>query len=69
MSGNKSGWRNLVPITPPPGIGLIDKIVNALEPTELERRRREFIAAHPDDPVVKAYLEEKAKGDGNNNTA
>jgi hypothetical protein len=45
----------------PPGIRLIDRIVNALEPFELARRRREFIAAHPDDPLVKAYLEEKAK--------
>jgi hypothetical protein len=56
------GWRKEIPIAPPPGIGLIDNIVNALEPTELEKRRREFIKANPDDPVVKAYLEEKAKG-------
>jgi hypothetical protein len=54
---------------PPPGIGLIDRIVNALEPTELERRRREFIANNPDDPVVKAYLAEKARKDANNNSA
>ena len=55
------GWIKEVPIGPPEGIGLIDQIVNALEPTELVRRRREFIAANPDDPLVKAYLEEKAK--------
>ena len=61
-----SGWRD-VPISPPPGIEIIDKLVDHYEPTErerLERRRREFIKANPDDPVVKAYLEEKAKADG-----
>jgi hypothetical protein len=53
---------------PPPGIDLIDRLVNALEPTELVRRRREFIRANPDHPLVKAYLAEKAK-DGNNTGA
>jgi len=64
-----SGWggRKEIPIGPPDGVALVDAIANALEPTELVRRRREFIAANPDDPLVKAYLEEKAKKDGNNN--
>jgi hypothetical protein len=48
---------------PPPGIRWVDAIANALEPTELVRRRREFIAANPNDPVVKAYLAEKAKNE------
>jgi hypothetical protein len=61
------GWRKEIPIGPPDGVALVDAIANALEPTELVRRRREFIAANPDDPLVKAYLEEKAKKDGNNN--
>jgi hypothetical protein len=56
------GWRKEQPIGPPPGIELIDKLVDHFEPTELEKRRREFIKANPDDPVVKAYLAEKAKG-------
>jgi hypothetical protein len=59
---------------PPPGIALIDRIVNALEPTELERRRRaamKFIADNPDHPLVKAYKADLAKvkeKDGNTNT-
>ena len=65
---NRSGWRNLVPIAPPPGVSIIDPLVDHFEPTELERRRREFIKANPDDPLVKAYLAEKEK-DGNNSAA
>jgi hypothetical protein len=30
--GNKSGWRDATPIGPPPGIGLIDRAVNAALP-------------------------------------
>ena len=61
-------WRE-VPIAPPEGIGLIDKIVNALEPTELERRRRaalKFIADNPAHPLVKEYKAAlvKAEADG-----
>jgi hypothetical protein len=61
---------------PPPGIALIDKIVNALEPTERERQRRaalKFIAENPDHPLVveyqKALAKVKAEKDGNNNAA
>jgi hypothetical protein len=59
---------------PPPGIGLIDSIVNALEPlNERERQRRaamKFIAENPDHELVKAYklkVAELEKGkDGGN---
>jgi hypothetical protein len=64
MSGYGWGWRKEQPIGPPPGIGLIDKLVDHFEPTELERRRREFIAANPDDPVVKASLRRRPRDEG-----
>ena len=51
---------------PPPGIALIDRIVNALEPTELEKRRRaalKFIADNPDHPLVKAYKADLARAE------
>jgi hypothetical protein len=48
---------------PPPGIALIDRIVNALEPTAKELQRRaalKFIADHPNHPAVLAYKAELA---------
>jgi hypothetical protein len=50
---------------PPPGIGLIDRIVNALEPiTERERQRRaamKFITDNPSHPLVVEYQKALAK--------
>jgi hypothetical protein len=49
---------------PPPGIRWVDAIANALEPTELEKRRREFIAANPDHPLVLAVMKEREERGG-----
>jgi hypothetical protein len=49
---------------PPPGIGLIDNIVNALEPTAQELKRRaalKFVADNPNHPAVLAYKAELAQ--------
>jgi hypothetical protein len=49
---------------PPPGIALIDRLVNHFEPTELERKRRaarKFIADNPNHPDVLAYKAELAQ--------
>jgi hypothetical protein len=64
------GWRE-IPIGPPPGIALIDKLVDHFEPTPQELKRRaalKFIADNPNHPAVLAYkaalaAEEKAKAD------
>ena len=58
------GWRREIPITPPEGIGIIDKLVNHFEPTERELKRRaalKFIAENPDHPAVLAYKAELAQ--------
>jgi hypothetical protein len=58
------GWRREIPIAPPEGIGIIDKLVDHFEPTERERQRRaalKFIADNPNHPAVLAYKAELAK--------
>jgi len=66
MSGNW-GWRKEVPITPPPGVSIIDRLVDHYEPlTELERQRRaalKFIADNPDHPLVVEYREALARAE------
>jgi len=56
-------WRD-VPIGPPPGIGIIDKLVDHFEPTPKELQRRaalKFIADNPNHPAVLAYKAELAQ--------
>ena len=58
------GWRKEQPIGPPPGIGLIDKLVDHFEPTAQELKRRaalKFIADNPNHPAVLAYKAELAQ--------
>ena len=49
---------------PPPGIAIIDRLVDHYEPTERQRQRRvalKFIADNPNHPAVLAYKAELAK--------
>jgi hypothetical protein len=49
---------------PPPGIGIIDKLVDHFEPTARELQRRaamKFIADNPNHPLVVEYQKALAK--------
>ena len=58
------GWSKEIPIGPPEGIGIIDKLVDHFEPTPQELKRRaalKFIADNPTHPLVVEYHKALAK--------